>query len=79
MLHAFDGRVQVNFAILTDAEAELVAVVEELEQGLQLVIAIGAAAEDMQHQVELGWGGQDQFGVGGDGCAAHGDVVGGSS
>ena len=46
MRHAVDGRVQVNLAILTQAEAELVAMVEKLEQGLQLVIAIGAAAED---------------------------------
>ena len=31
---------------------------EEDEQGLQLVIAIRAAAIDVQEEVELGWAGQ---------------------
>lgn len=37
--------------------------VEKLEECLQLVITVRAAAEDMQEQVELGRGGQDQLGV----------------
>ncbi|MNJ68618.1 hypothetical protein D3C77_648830 [compost metagenome] len=37
--------------------------VEKLEQGLQLVVAVGTAPVDMQEQVELGRGGQGQLGV----------------
>lgn len=56
--HPGDFRVQAYLAVLAGFEMQLVAVVEELEQGLQLVIAIVAAAEDMQEQIELGRGRQ---------------------
>ncbi|MCY1184124.1 hypothetical protein D9M73_247930 [compost metagenome] len=60
---ARDFRVQMDFAIPTDGKGQFVAVVEELEERLQLVIAIGAAAEDVQHQVELGRSRQDELRV----------------
>ena len=56
--HPGDFRVQAYLAVLAGFEMQLVAVVEELEQCLQLVIAIVAAAEDMQEQIELGRGWQ---------------------
>ena len=45
---------QPDFAIFTRAEAEFVAMVEKLEQRLQLVVTVGAASDDMQHQIEFG-------------------------
>ena len=72
MRYAGNLGVQPDLAVLAQGEAQFVAVVEELEQRLQQVIAVGAAAEDMQHQVELGRRGQDQFGVIGDGWSRHG-------
>lgn len=47
--------VQVNLTVYAWREGQFIAMVEELEQRLQLVIAIGTAAKHMQHQVELGW------------------------
>src|SRR5690606_38668917 len=61
--HAGHLGVQADLAVLAAPKAQVVAVVEELEQGLQLVIAVRATAEDVQEQVELGRGGQDQLGV----------------
>lgn len=60
MGHAFELGMQADQAIIAHGEGDLVAVVEELEQGLQLVIAVIATSQDMQHQVELGRGGQGQ-------------------
>ena len=57
--HAGNVGVQTDLPILAATETELVAVVEELEERLQLVIAVRTAAEDVQEQVELGRGGQD--------------------
>ncbi|MNZ87393.1 hypothetical protein D3C78_1062490 [compost metagenome] len=54
---------QVDFTVLAQGKAQFVAMVEKLEEGLQLVITIGAAAEDVQHQVELGRGRQDELRV----------------
>ena len=72
MRHAGNLGVQPHLTVLAQGKAQFVAVVEELEQGLQQVIAVGPAAEDMQHQVELGRRGQDQFGVIGYGWSRHG-------
>ncbi|MDT4826842.1 hypothetical protein FQZ97_601620 [compost metagenome] len=55
--------VQADFAVLAQGEVQFVAVVEELEQRLQLVVAVGTAAEDVQEQVELGRGRQGQAGL----------------
>ncbi|MND72335.1 hypothetical protein D3C81_1408680 [compost metagenome] len=60
--HVFNVAVQADLAIVADGELQFVSMVEELEQGLQLVIPVRAATEDVQHQVELGWSGQGQAG-----------------
>ena len=52
---------QADFSVLAHSEAQFVAIVDELKQRLQLVVAIRAAAEDVQHQVQLGRGGQGQL------------------
>lgn len=59
--HTVEFGVQLNHAIVTHGKGELIAVVEKLKQRLQLVVAIFTAAKDVQHQVELGRGGQGQF------------------
>ncbi|MNN43548.1 hypothetical protein D3C81_1577890 [compost metagenome] len=60
MGHAGNIAVQANLAIFAEGELQFVAVVEELEHRLQLVVAVGAAAKDMQEQIELGRGWQGQ-------------------
>ncbi|MCY1415302.1 hypothetical protein D9M71_307800 [compost metagenome] len=55
-----DFAVKTDFAVLAQGERQLVGVVEELKQRLQFVITVGAAPEDVQHQVELGRSGQGQ-------------------
>ncbi|MNP64837.1 hypothetical protein D3C76_1603670 [compost metagenome] len=60
MRYCLDLGVQADHAIVTYGETQFVAMVEKLEHGFQLVIAIRAAADDMQPQVELGRGGQGE-------------------
>ncbi|KMY36837.1 hypothetical protein ACH48_11545 [Aeromonas caviae] len=56
--HAGNGRAQGELVAAGDRlEFEPVAVVEKDEEGLQFVVAIGAAAVDVQEEVELGRGG----------------------
>ena len=53
--HPGDGRAQGEQAgSRQGVKLQPVAVVQEDEQGLQLVIAVGAAAVDVQEEVELG-------------------------
>lgn len=52
--------VQLNHPIVAYGEGHLIAVVEKLKQRLQLVIAVFTTTEDVQHQIELGRGGQGQ-------------------
>lgn len=61
--YAVDLGVQADNAIIALAEPKLVTVVKKLEQGLQFVITVIAPAEDMQHQIQFGRSGQDEFGV----------------
>ena len=56
--HAGNGRAQGELVATRDRlEFQPVAVAEEDEQGLQFVVAIRAAAADVQEEVELGRGG----------------------
>ena len=43
-------------AVFTQAQANAIAPVQQAEHGLQLVVAVGAAAGDVQEQVQLGRG-----------------------
>ncbi|MNY76972.1 hypothetical protein D3C86_2167300 [compost metagenome] len=52
---------QADHAVVTYGEAQFVAVIQKLEHGFQLVVAVRATADDMQPQVELGRGGQGDF------------------
>lgn len=63
--NAFEFGVQANHAVVAYGKGDFVAVVQELKNRLQLVVAVRATTEDVQHQVELGRGGQGQA------CGAH--------
>lgn len=52
--------VQPNHAIVANGKGDFIAVIEELKNRLQLVVTVFTAAEDVQHQVELGGRGQCQ-------------------
>ena len=65
MRHAVDGCMQVYLTVAAQGKSQLIAEVEKLKQGLQLVVTVCAAAKNMQHQVELGRCRQNQFGGGG--------------
>src|SRR5690606_6047643 len=52
--------VQAYLSVAARGEGQFVAMIEKLKQRLQLVITVGATAEDVQHEVELGWSGQRQ-------------------
>ena len=56
--HPWQLRSEGDNAIIPWVKGERVAIVQELEQRLQLVVAVGTAAGDMQEQVELGRRGQ---------------------
>jgi hypothetical protein len=58
--HAFEFGVQLNHAVVAHGEGDFVAVIEKLKQRLQFVVAVCTATENVQHQVELGRGGQGQ-------------------
>ncbi len=60
MGHAFEFGVQLDHAIVAHGECQFIAVVEKLKQRLQLVVAVFAATQDVQHQIEFGRGGQGQ-------------------
>jgi hypothetical protein len=64
------------FAVVAGREGQCITVIEQLKQGLQLVVAVGTAADDVQEQVELGRRGQGEAGHGGSiargGRRAHG-------
>src|SRR5690606_26749279 len=51
---------QMDLAIVPRRKVQGVAVVEKLEQGLQQVVAIRPAPDNVQEQVQLGGGGQAQ-------------------
>gem|GEM_PF-3900064 len=55
--HAAGGVGFADHAIGADREGEAIAVIQQLEDGLQFVIAIRASSRDAQHQVEFGRGG----------------------
>src|SRR5690606_25848326 len=61
---------QAHGAVVTGREAELIAVIQQLEEGLQIVVAVGAAPGDMQEQIELGGGRQGDQGASSIGCQA---------
>jgi hypothetical protein len=67
---------QANLAVVAGREGQCITVIEQLKQGLQLVVAVGTAADDVQEQVELGRRGQGEAGHGGSiargGRRAHG-------
>lgn len=60
MRNAFEFGVQLDNAIVAYGEGQFIAVVEKLKQRLQLVVAVFAATENVQHQIEFGRGGQGQ-------------------
>jgi hypothetical protein len=43
-----------HLAVLPDLERQGVAESRELEHGLQLMVAVGAAAEDVEEEIDLG-------------------------
>ena len=51
---------QANNPIFTHGKGHFIAVVEKLKQRLQFVIAIFATTENVQHQIKLCRGGQNQ-------------------
>src|SRR5690606_35688772 len=54
---------QAHGAVVPGREAKFIALIQQLEEGLQIVIAVGAASGDVQEQVELGGGRQGDQGV----------------
>ncbi|GBH08053.1 Signal transduction histidine kinase [Pseudomonas syringae pv. actinidiae] len=44
---------QANNTVFAKRKAELVAVIEKLKQGLQLMVAVRTATQNVQHQVKF--------------------------
>ena len=45
---------RVMRAVVADADLDAIAQVDELKHRLQLVVAVGPAADDVQHEIEFG-------------------------
>jgi hypothetical protein len=52
--------VQTDHTVIANGESDFITVIKKLKNRLQLVITVFAAAEDVQHQIELGRRGQGQ-------------------
>src|SRR5690625_7818969 len=53
MGHAGQGGAESNLLIRTGGKMQLIAIVEQLKQGLQLVVAVGSASGDVQEKIEF--------------------------
>ncbi|MOA15514.1 hypothetical protein D3C78_1356730 [compost metagenome] len=52
--HACELGVQLNDAVIAQGVGDFVAVIEKLKHRLQFVVAVFAATENVQHQIEFG-------------------------
>src|SRR5690625_5326324 len=53
MGHAGQGGAESNLLIRTGGKMQLIAIVEQLKQGLQLVVSVGSASGDVQKKIEF--------------------------
>ncbi|MNS48536.1 hypothetical protein D3C72_811110 [compost metagenome] len=58
--NTFELSVQMNDTVIAQGVGDFVAVIEKLKHRLQFVVAVFAATQNVQHQIEFGWRGQRQ-------------------